>query len=70
MYKPEIEHGANAGLAAAVDLLKPIKAKYPDVSYADIFQMASARAIELAGGPKLEMRSECSSVLHLALPRP
>ena len=59
MFKPEIEHGANAGLAAAVDMLKPIKAKYPDVSYADIFQMASARAIELAGGPTLEMRSEC-----------
>jgi len=56
MYKPEIEHGANAGLAAAVELLKPIKTKYPDVSYADIFQMASARAIELAGGPALKMR--------------
>jgi len=56
MYKPEIEHGANAGLAAAVEMLKPIKAAYPSVSYADLFQMASARAIELAGGPKLAMR--------------
>ena len=56
MYKPEIEHGANAGLAAAVEMLKPIKMAYPSVSYADLFQMASARAIELAGGPKLAMR--------------
>ena len=56
MYKPEIEHGANAGLAAAVELLKPIKEANPAVSWADIFQMASARAIELAGGPKLDMR--------------
>merc|ERR1719261_445970 len=55
MYKPEIEHGANAGLAAAVELLKPIKEANPAVSWADIFQMASARAIELAGGPKLDM---------------
>jgi len=56
MYKPEIEHGANAGLAAAVELLKPIKEKYSDISWADLFQMASARSIELAGGPKLDMR--------------
>jgi len=55
-FKPEIEHGANAGLAGAVKLLEPIREKYPSVSYADIFQMASARAIELAGGPKLNIR--------------
>jgi L-ascorbate peroxidase len=55
-FKPEITHGANAGLANAVALLEPIKAAYPDVSYADMFQMASARAIELAGGPKIDMR--------------
>jgi L-ascorbate peroxidase len=55
-YAPEITHGANAGLANAIALLEPIKTAYPDVSYADIFQMASARAIELAGGPKIDMR--------------
>ncbi|KAF6256178.1 L-ascorbate peroxidase [Scenedesmus sp. NREL 46B-D3] len=54
--KPEIGHGANAGLQAAIDLVEPIKAKYPDVSYADLYQMASAVAIEVAGGPKLAMR--------------
>lgn len=54
-FEPEINHGANAGLAGAVKLLEPVKAKFPAISYADIFQMASARSIELAGGPKIDM---------------
>eukprot|EP00878_Enallax_costatus_P000648 GHUV01000754.1.p1 GENE.GHUV01000754.1~~GHUV01000754.1.p1 ORF type:complete len:315 (+),score=72.36 GHUV01000754.1:228-1172(+) len=53
---PEIKHGANAGLQSAVDLIEPIKQKHPAVSYADLYQMASAIAVEIAGGPKLEMR--------------
>lgn len=52
-FDPEIKHGANAGLSGAVSLLEPVKKEFPDVSYADIYQMASARAIELAGGPKM-----------------
>ncbi|CAI5471507.1 unnamed protein product [Closterium sp. Yama58-4] len=55
-FKPEIEHGANAGLAGAIALLEPIKQKYPAVSYADLFQLASAIAVELAGGPKIPMK--------------
>lgn len=55
-FEPEILHGANAGLAGAVKLLEPVKEACPDVSYADIFQMASARGIELAGGPKIDMK--------------
>jgi len=55
-FDPEINHGANAGLAGAVKLLEPVKEAYPEVSYADIFQMASARGIELAGGPKINMK--------------
>ena len=46
----------HTGLAVALNLLKPIKAKFPDVSYADLFQMASAAAIEAAGGPKINMQ--------------
>jgi L-ascorbate peroxidase len=53
---PEINHGANAGLDGAVKLLEPVKEANPEVSYADIFQMASARSIELAGGPKIDMK--------------
>jgi len=55
-FDPEINHGANAGLAGAVKLLEPVKEAYPAVSYADLFQMASARSIETAGGPKIDMR--------------
>jgi L-ascorbate peroxidase len=55
-FDPEINHGANAGLSGALALLEPVKKKYPDVSYADIFQMASARGIELAGGPAIDMK--------------
>jgi L-ascorbate peroxidase len=39
-----------AGLQAAIDLIEPIKAKYPAVSYADLYQMASAVAVEVRHG--------------------
>eukprot|EP00529_Nitzschia_sp_RCC80_P030523 CAMPEP_0113497334 /NCGR_PEP_ID=MMETSP0014_2-20120614/30579_1 /TAXON_ID=2857 /ORGANISM="Nitzschia sp." /LENGTH=303 /DNA_ID=CAMNT_0000391275 /DNA_START=13 /DNA_END=924 /DNA_ORIENTATION=+ /assembly_acc=CAM_ASM_000159 len=55
-FEPEINHGANAGLVNAVKLLEPIKEKFPAVSYADLMQMASCRAIELAGGPTLGVK--------------
>ncbi|KAF5837815.1 L-ascorbate peroxidase [Dunaliella salina] len=55
-FQPELSHGHNAGLQVALALLKPMKAKYPDVSHADLFQMASAAAIEAAGGPKIDMQ--------------
>ena len=55
-FEPEILHGANAGLANAVQLLEPVKKACPEVSYADIYQMASARSIALAGGPKVDMK--------------
>lgn len=55
-YDPEITHGANKGLSNAVKMLEPVKEAFPEMSYADIFQMASARGIEKAGGPKIEMK--------------
>ena len=69
-FDPEINHGANAGLAGAVKLLEPVKEKYSGVSYADIFQMASARGIELAGGPKIDMNQSdnmrtCSAPINI-----
>lgn len=54
-FSPEIDHAANAGLKGALDLLEPVKQKYADVSYADLYQMASAIAIEVAGGPSIPM---------------
>ena len=55
-FEPEILHGANAGLSNAVKLLEPVKKACPEVSYADIYQMASARSIALAGGPLVDMK--------------
>lgn len=55
-FKNELDHGANAGLITAVNLLKPLKAKFPDVSHADFYQMASAVAVEVAGGPKMPVK--------------
>eukprot|EP00542_Grammatophora_oceanica_P015258 CAMPEP_0194042948 /NCGR_PEP_ID=MMETSP0009_2-20130614/14661_1 /TAXON_ID=210454 /ORGANISM="Grammatophora oceanica, Strain CCMP 410" /LENGTH=300 /DNA_ID=CAMNT_0038686991 /DNA_START=88 /DNA_END=990 /DNA_ORIENTATION=- len=55
-FEPEILHGANAGLSGALKLLEPIHEAFPEVSYADLFQMASSRAIALAGGPKIDMK--------------
>lgn len=55
-FKPEAEHDANNGLSKAREFLEPIKEKYPDISYADLYQLASVAAIEYAGGPKIPFR--------------
>ncbi|AEE82637.1 stromal ascorbate peroxidase [Arabidopsis thaliana] len=52
----ELKHAANAGLVNALNLIKDIKEKYSGISYADLFQLASATAIEEAGGPKIPMK--------------
>ncbi|KAI0565713.1 Ascorbate Peroxidase APX2 [Gracilaria domingensis] len=52
-FGPEKSHGANNGLNIAMDLLEPIKQEFPDISYADLYQLASVAAIEFAGGPKV-----------------
>ncbi|KAL3504204.1 hypothetical protein ACH5RR_034045 [Cinchona calisaya] len=55
-YEVELKHAANAGLVNALKLLQPIKDKYSGVTYADLFQLASATAVEEAGGPKIPMK--------------
>lgn len=55
-FKPESEHDANNGLDKARNFLEPIKDKFPDISYADLYQLASVAAIEYAGGPKVPFR--------------
>ncbi|KAK6938385.1 hem peroxidase [Dillenia turbinata] len=52
----ELKHAANAGLVNALKLLQPIKDKYSGLTYADLFQLASATAVEEAGGPKIPMK--------------
>jgi len=56
IHDPEISYGANAGLAKAVNYLKQFKSKYPAISWADLIQMASACAIQVAGGPIIDMK--------------
>ncbi|KIZ05573.1 cytochrome c peroxidase [Monoraphidium neglectum] len=52
-FAPESEHGANAGLAVARNLLEPIKAKFPWITYADLYTLAGVTAIEAMGGPTI-----------------
>jgi len=55
-FAPECTHAANAGLNIARDMLQAIKDKHPDISYADLYQLASIVAIEDAGGPAIPFR--------------
>lgn len=55
-YSIELDHAANAGLVNALKLIEPVKEKFPNISYADLFQLASATAIEEAGGPSIPMK--------------
>eukprot|EP01083_Nonionella_stella_P092153 257875_1 len=55
-FKKELAHGANAGLEKAVNYLRPFKEKYPEISWADLIQLASVTAIEHAGGPLIPIR--------------
>ncbi len=41
------------GLEGGVNLLKCISEKYEDITYADIFQLASAIAVKVCGALKL-----------------
>lgn len=50
-FAPESEFEANNGLGIARDFLEPIKAQLPDMTYADLYQLASIVAIEYCGGP-------------------
>ena len=49
-----------------MNYLKRFKKDFPELSWADIIQLASAVSIELAGGPKIPMR--CASALPASLP--
>ncbi|KAG8087720.1 hypothetical protein GUJ93_ZPchr0010g7604 [Zizania palustris] len=53
-YEEEYTHGSNAGLKIAIDLVEPIKAKNPRITYADLYQLAGVVAVEVTGGPTVE----------------
>ena len=43
----EISHGANAGLTWATQQLQAIKDQVPEISYADLYQLASVVGVEV-----------------------
>ena len=53
-------------MRTAVNYLKRFKKDFPELSWADIIQLASAVSIEIAGGPKIPMRQ--ASALPASLP--
>jgi catalase (peroxidase I) len=55
--KGEGVHDANAGLKVAIDLLKPIKANYPNISNADLWSLAAVVAVKEMGGPTIDWNS-------------
>ncbi|KAL4332937.1 hypothetical protein GQ457_07G022900 [Hibiscus cannabinus] len=55
-FEAEMKYKSNTGLINALKLIQPIKDKYPSLTYADLFQLASATAVEEAGGPKIPMK--------------
>jgi len=38
------------------EILKPVKAKFPDLSYADLWTLAGTQAVKLTGGPDVPFR--------------
>jgi catalase (peroxidase I) len=54
-FSPEKDDGANAGLHIIRDLLAPVKRNHPEISYADLYVIASAMAIEFTGGPAIDV---------------
>lgn len=52
-FKPEAAYGNNAGLDKARAALEPIKAKYPEITYADLYTYVGVIAVEESGGPTI-----------------
>lgn len=67
-FKPESEHGGNAGLHHARALLEPIKRKHPGISYADLYVYAGVVAVEACGGPAVGFRPGRSDAPKPAAP--
>jgi len=49
----EAKDPENAGLDKAIKFLEPVKKKFPDVSYADLWIFAAYVFLEASGGPKM-----------------
>lgn len=58
-FKPECNHGGNAGLHHARNLLEPVFERYAGagITHADLYVFAGSVAIEAMGGPSLPFRT-------------
>lgn len=52
-FRPECAYGGNNGLEVPRNALEPLKKKYPQISYADLWVLAAYVAIEYMGGPAI-----------------
>lgn len=55
-FEEELGHGANAGLDVAVDRLRPVAAKNPGISFADLCTLSGVVAVRALGGPTVGWR--------------
>ncbi|KAI0482267.1 cytochrome c peroxidase [Xylariaceae sp. FL0804] len=55
-FAPEGDHGANAGLKHARDFLEPVKAKFPWITYSDLWTLAGVCALQEMQGPTIPWR--------------
>ncbi|KAK4054353.1 heme peroxidase [Microbotryomycetes sp. JL221] len=55
-FAPEANHGANAGLEHARNFLEPVKQKFPEITYSDLWTLAGVCAIQEMGGPYIPWR--------------
>jgi cytochrome c peroxidase len=56
-FNPEASYGNNAGLDKARAVLESVKAKFPDLTYADLYTYAGVVAVEESGGPKIAFKT-------------
>ncbi|GMM34801.1 hypothetical protein DASC09_021260 [Saccharomycopsis crataegensis] len=60
---PELTDDGNIGLQPAMLVLEIVKQQFPWITYADLYTLAGATAIEALGGPKIEWKSGRTDVL-------
>lgn len=53
-FSPEADHGGNAGLHIARNVLERLKRNHPGISYADLWNLAGKVSIEEMGGPTID----------------
>jgi cytochrome c peroxidase len=52
-FDPEAKYGNNAGLDIARGVLEPVKSKFPEMSYGDLYTFSGVVAVEEHGGPNI-----------------